>query len=215
MDKPVNALAAFSGPSLDEQLRNLVAMHGADAVREAAKSATAKKKGRKPEKDWLGLRPWVEQDAEDWLHGRDPMAIRSNYAVAQAFAEAQPGYSRYATKERIERKLREKRRWFMLVRAWERAEAEFPFEVYVRSLRELDKGTPGYVWAKLLETALGKLARYREQFGEPSPEKSFDTIEEELMRASPTILGSDYVPRGLFAARRVRKPVGYSNPQKG
>ena len=201
-------------PSLDEQLSRLVAKHGSDAVREAAKRATAKKRGRKPEKDWLGLKPWVEQDADDWLHGRDPMAIRSNYAVAKAFAEENQGHNRYATKERIERKLREKRRWFMLVIARERAEAGFPFETYVRALRELDQVAPGQFWATMLEQALGKVARYREQFGEPSPEKSLDTIDSELRDASMTILGSTVTPsRGLFGTRRVRKPVGYSNPQ--
>ena len=214
MNQPVNALAAFMNPSLDDQLSRLVAKHGADAVREATKRATAKKRGRKPEKDWLGLKPWVEQDADDWLHGRDPMAIRSNYAVAKAFAEENPGHNRYATKERIERKLRERRRWFMLVIAMERAEAGFPLETYIRALRDLERCAAGQGWAMMLEQALGKVARYREQFGEPSPEKSFDTIDSELRDASNTILGSTPPPtRGLFGARRVRKPVAYSNPQ--
>lgn len=214
MNQPLNALAAFGIPSLDDQLKSLVAMHGSDAVREAAKRATAKKRGRKEEKDWAALWPWVLQDSDDWLGGRDAMSIRSNYAVAKAFAEENPGHNRYATKERIERKLREKRRWYMLALSVERAEKAFPVETYVRALREIDQLAPGHFWGSLLEQALGKVARYREQFGEPSPEKSCETIESELRDASATILNSNFTPRGLLGSRRVRKPVGYSNPQK-
>lgn len=213
MDKPLNALAAFMPRSLDQELQSLVVRYGADAVREATKRATAKRKGRKPEKDWLFLRDWVEQDTDDWLHDREPTELRSNYAIAKAFAEKHPGHNPFATKERIERKLRDKRRWFMLVRAWERSEAEFSADTYLRSLRELIQIAPEKHWSSLLEMALGKIARYREQFGEPAPEKSFSTIEEELSAASPTIVGSDFRPLGLLGARRVRKPVGYSNPQ--
>lgn len=214
MNKPTNALAALLPESLDQKMRSLVAQHGADAVRDAAKRATAKRKGRKPEKDWLNLKPWVEQDAEDWLDGRDAFALRSNYAVAKEFAEQFPGHNRYATKERIERKLRAKRRWYMLVVAYERSEVGFPAETYIRALRELDATDPEKWWSSLLELGLGRLALYREKFGEPDPQKSFHDLDLEL-RAKPQTLGDFvYRRRGLFGSPRVQNIPTILNSQE-
>ena len=212
-----NALAAFTGVpgrTLDQQMRALVTRYGSDAVRDSAKRATAKRKGRKPEKDWIGLKPWVELDAEDWLHGRDPMALRSNYSIAKAFAEEHQGHNRYATKQRIERKLSAKRRWFMLVVAQERSETEFPVDIHIRSLWELIEVDSKLHWQSVLEYALGKVARYRELLGEPAPDKSLATIDDELTKASGTILGSWTQPRGLLGAMRALNPAPISNPQK-
>lgn len=220
MDNALSAFTGLPGRTLDQQMRALVTRYGADAVREAAKAATVKRKGRKPEKDWIGLAPWVQKDAEDWLHGRDPMALRSNYSIAKAFAEEHQGHNRYATKHRIERKLRTKRRWYMLVIAQERSETDFPVDVHLRSLWELIEVDSSRHWQSILEYALGKVARYRELIGEPAPDKSLTTIDEELIKASGTILGSWTQPRGLLGVSRglgmarVQKPALISNPQK-
>jgi hypothetical protein len=211
-----NALAAFLNRSLDDELIALVQKHGADAVRDAAKRATAKKRGRRPEKDWLNLKEWVYQDAEDWLYGRDALTIRSNYAVAKAFAEKFPGHNVFATKERIERKLRQSRRWYMLVVARERSESEFPHEVHLRTLRELAELDTHPVWARLFESALGVLIRYREKFGAPEPDKPFEQLESELR---PPVRGLGMGVQnalahrgGLFGTRAVRNSTDNSNP---
>lgn len=75
-------------------------------------------------------------DADGWLHGRDSISIRKNYAVAKAFAEQFPGHTQFAKKERIERKLRVSRRWYMLIVAQFRSQTEFPADVHVRALRQ-------------------------------------------------------------------------------
>lgn len=188
MKQPVDALLALYNRSLDEQMRSLVARFGADAVRASAKRVTAKKRGRKAEKDWVGLKPWVSLDVEDWIHGRDPFAIRSNYAIAKAYAEQNPGYNIVATNNRIERKLRELRRWMMLQHARIRSETECPLETYIRASRELVQLDPESSQF-FLEHALGRLARYRERFGEPAPEKTLQQLEDELKAPVPTILG--------------------------
>lgn len=210
MKEQPNALASFLPvQTLDDQLASLVTRFGAEAVRDATKRATAKKRGRKPEKDWVGLRPWVEQDSDDWLNGRDAFALRSNYSIAKAFAEQNPGHNPFATKDRIERKLRELRRWYMLVNAFQLAETGYPLETYVRVLRELEQLQPGKHWAWFLERALGREALYRERFGEPAPEKSFQQLQDELevlpTNALAGLIGSTTGRTGLFGSNKGRK----------
>lgn len=214
MAKPPNALAMYLGGPLDEQMSSLVSKFGADAVRSAAKQATAKRRGRRPEKDWVSLKPWVNLDADDWLNGRDPFAKRSNYAVAKAFAEQFPGHNPFATKERIERKLREKRRWFMLAIAMERSKVDFPAELHLRTLRELAELNTHPVWAQVYENALGRLVRYREKFGDPGPAKSFEQLDAELNAQPPALAeyGNALAGSGLFGSRRVQKVSTISNP---
>jgi len=193
-----NALSGFVN-SLDQELALLVGRYGPDAVRDAAKRATKKKRGRKAEKDWPLLRPWLKQDTDDWLAGRDPFALRTNYAIAKQFAEQHPGHSAIATKGRIERKLRARRRWWMLVTAHHETEANFPFSVHLRALRELAAADGHRVWQSSLENALGRLAFYREEHGEPDASKSFAALEEELRRPDPVnALMAAHSRRGLF-----------------
>lgn len=189
---------ATTGRKLDDELVSLVARFGADAVRAAAKRATRKKKGRRPENDVPLLRPWLEKDVEDWFNGIDPFKARSNYSIAQEFAEQFPGHSRFATKDRIERKLRRLRQLSMLARVQRIAKEQHPYAVFLRALRCLVEAERHVVWESALEWALGKLARYQEQFGKPDEDLTFMMIEERLDAQHSNGLLGPSARRALF-----------------
>lgn len=191
-----NALIA-AGQTLESELALLVARYGADAVREAAKKATKKKRGRPAEKDWPLLKPWIEKDVADWLDGNDPFELRSNYSIAKEFALAHPGHSQFATKDRIERKLGEKRRWMMFATAHSRTETGYPFELHLKAVRGLVAEDTHPVWSKVLEQALGTIAHFRERFGEPDPALSIQSLQEQLRKPYPNALAA-YAPSGIF-----------------
>lgn len=185
-----------AGRPLDDELRSLVARYGADAVREAAKKATVKKRGRRPEKDWPLLRPWLDQDVEDWLAERDPFAARSNYLIAKEYAAEHPGHNPIATAERIERKLREKRRWMLFAVAEGRTRKGWPFSVNLRACEGMiEEGKPND-WSFMLNHPRGVLARYEERFGKPDASLSLDEMDEALRQPLPALSGG--VLGGLF-----------------
>ncbi|WP_159043480.1 hypothetical protein [Sphingomonas sp. STIS6.2] len=185
-----------AGRTLDDELRSLVARYGADAVREAAKKATVKKRGRRPEKDWPLLRPWLDQDVEDWLAERDPFAARSNYFIAKEYSAEYPGHNPIATAERIERKLREKRRWMLFAVAENRTRKGWPLSVNLRACEGMiEEGKPND-WSFMLNHLRGVLARYEERFGKPDASLSLDEMDEALRQPLPALSGG--VLGGLF-----------------
>jgi hypothetical protein len=166
---------------LDFQIRTLIARHGADAVCDALAKATKKKRGRRPDEDWPFLSENMGLDAKDWLEGRDPFKLRTNYAVAKRFAEEHPGHSAVSTYARVERKLRDKRRWWMLVSAQQLARSEFPIADYLRAmdaLGKLDRTT--HVWADILGFGRKRLDEYRATIGEPDPEMTYEAMAQAL-----------------------------------
>src|SRR5690606_7347624 len=96
------------------ELRFLVLIHGAEEVRAAIKRLTAKKRGRKPERDWPLLLPYIVLDATEWLDGFDPLKGRSNYSIAKEISEAQRGHHVTSTHRRLMKKLSEDR-WVMML----------------------------------------------------------------------------------------------------
>jgi hypothetical protein len=182
-----DVLAALiqSGRTLDDELRSLIARHGADPVKEAAKRLVAKKRGRPAEKDWPLLRQWVEQDVQDWLAERDPFEARSNYLIANGFVAKHPGHSPAATVGRIERKLRERRRFMLFAVAVERTSEGWPLAVHLRACAGLvEEGKPED-WSSLLNHPRGVLARYEERFGDAKPSLSLSDMEERLRQPLP------------------------------
>jgi hypothetical protein len=199
-----DVLAALiqSGRSLDDELRSLICRHGADAVKEAAKRLTLKKRGRPPEKDWPLLLQWTEQDVQDWLAERDPFGARSNYLIANEFAATHPGHSPAATVGRIERKLRQRRRFMLFAVAEGRTREGWPLEVYLRACEGLvEEGKPED-WSSLLNRPRGVLARYEERFGDAEPSLSLSDMEDKLRQPLPGPEG--YTLGSLFGL----KPLG-------
>lgn len=198
----LNPLIA-AGQTLESELALLVARYGADAVREAAKKATKKKRGRPAEKDWPLLKPWIDKDVADWLDGSDPFEQRSNYSIAKEFALAHPGYSQFATKDRIERKLAEKRRWMMYATAHSITKKDHPFELHLKAVRGLVAEDSHPVWSKALERTLGTIAHYTERFGDPEQTQSIESLQERLRTPYPNALAA-YAPTGVYGRALLR-----------
>lgn len=173
---------AFLNRSLDDEIRSLMWRHGADEVRAATRRVTAKKRGRKPEHDWLQLHTYIEQDAADWLDGKDPIAARTNYAIARAISETHPGHSAPSTHRRLMRKLSKSRLPFILYEAMRLAEQTRPYADLLRVLNaliELD-GIPRKIGLTSIDHRMGQLKRYEETFGQPADEMTFAAIQLEL-----------------------------------
>lgn len=201
-----NAFAAYDSRAadtfpLDSEIRRLINIYGKAPVRDAAKRLTAMKQGRKPEKDWQELEEWIEMDARDWLDGRDPFSIRSNYHIAKAISEAKRGQSQIATHRRISKKLSQRRTLFMLMSAWNIAEVNRPFADYFRVCETL--AATGAVFAQsitsLADSYRGQIERYRARFGEPDPAMTIKEIEKALLE--PLKLG-EFAKPGLFGLMR-------------
>lgn len=175
------------GPTAEHDVSRLISRYGKDAVLAAVKKLTKAKRGRKAEKDWLLLQPHIEQDAADWLEGREPEKLRSSYSIANAVAADNPGHNQTATATRILKKLSARRRWFFLTVAWQRSESTHPHGVHLRTLKALAKQDETF--GKLLNFALNDVARYRERVGEPGAKMTMDEIkkftENALLQLAP------------------------------
>ena len=169
-------------------MKRLVSRYGVEAVRSSVKRNAMLKRGRKAEKDFPLLYANAKLDARDWVEGRDPLKIRSNYSIAVAAAQSEPGYNAIATKARIEKKLRKWRKIYMYMSAANIAEAEYPWQLLIRAREELARLDPS--WLQILGYDQGTIARHRERFGEPDPSMTFKAIEEGLKSAYFTSLGS-------------------------
>lgn len=187
MSQP-NALSAFLGTftpghNLDNDLRALITRHGKEAVRDAVKRLTKGTKGRKQERDWPIIGPEISRkDALDWIEGRDPLKLRSNYSIAQNFARRFPGQSVLSTHRRIMRKLKKQRVWFYEMMAWEMAGTELPFSQYFDIVSRITQKDER--WSRIFTTdydlKVGMLTRYRDQLGEPEPSMTFAQIDKAL-----------------------------------
>lgn len=178
-NQPLNALLnVIPQPTLEQEVRRLIAVHGAEAVKAEITAATKPRRGRKPEKDWLLLRPYIEADARDWLEGRDPFVLRSQKSIAREVAAKHKGQSFDSTMRRIERKLAEKRERMMLYTAEAMSRREYPYPAHFKVLEELAKsGEMDGLWQRWLEQDRAIVARYREVYGEPDPAMTWEELE--------------------------------------
>lgn len=206
----INALAGLSpdgpkfdlvGPTIDDDIRRIIARYGTEAVKQAVKRVTKPKRGRKPEKDWPELREVIESDARDWLAGGDPFSSRSNYSIAKDFADKNPGHSHPATMKRIERKLVQKRVWMTLVTAENFSREGYPYAVHIRALEALSEADSHPVWASIRDRAKSDVADYEAKKGEAPPaHMSMKEVEEAARNALLTLnaLSQPKKSGGLF-----------------
>jgi hypothetical protein len=183
---------------LDQEIRRLIAVHGAEAVKREVKAATRPRRGRKQEKDGPLLHPFLEQDARDWLEGRDPFALRSQKSIARQVATENPGHSFDSTMRRLERKLASNRRRFMLYAALDISRREYPFAAYLRTVEEL--ATVSDLWRRTRELEGQILARYVEVYGEPDPAMTWQDLEAKprYPNALEALLGKPKPSGGMF-----------------
>ncbi|GAA0638058.1 hypothetical protein GCM10009424_10650 [Sphingomonas ursincola] len=181
----LNALLAGYRDSLDNQIKRLVDQHGVDAVRDSVKRNTKKKPGRKPENDWPILSEFLAMDAIDWLDGRDPMEIRTNYQLAKYVSERTPGQSPVSTHRRVMQKLADKRLRFILIHAVQHAEYHRPVAEYLRAVAALGEiPNWGLMMTDLADRARGMLLRYRDLLGEPDMTLPIAMLENDLSDAA-------------------------------
>lgn len=176
--KALAALLRSDSNGLDDEIKRLVSRYGVEAVRSSVKRNAMLKRGRKAEKDFPLIYANAQLDAREWLEGRDPVRIRSNYSIAVSIAQTEPGHSMIATKARIEKKLRKWRKSLMYTVAADIANTEYPWPLLIQAREELARLDP--IWAKILGYDQGTIARHRERFGEPDPSMTFRAIEEGL-----------------------------------
>ncbi len=192
-----NALAGT--PTLESELNSIIIRYGRDEVRKAVVKLAKGKKGRKQEKDWPIIGPEIcRLDALDWLEGKDPFVVRTNYSIARDFASRYPGHSAASTHRRIMRKLKDKRQWYCEVTAWGIASKELPARYYFDVLSRLEN--LGEQWTEILskdyDLRIGQLESYRERYGQPDDNMTFDDIEAKLAELRTNALA------GVFAAKR-------------
>ena len=211
-----NALAAFAFPqrTLDEEMQSLIARYGSDLVRDSTKRLTKKRKGRKQELDWVKLKDVLQADAIDYLDGKNPFEQRTNYSIANEFADRNPGHNSTATHRRIMRKLSQRRQFYFMIRAWEHCEENRPFGDYFRVVEEFSAVDPKWS-ANLLKWSdfrRGQLMRYRDTIGEPVSSMTLADIslalsQLSIINAAPMKVTS----RGLLAALASPVPISSSS----
>lgn len=157
----------------------------------------------------IALREVIEQDARDWLAGKDPFSARSNYAIAKDFAEKHPGHSQVSTHKRIERKLSRAtfdRRWYTYVSAFEQSRSDWPYKTYLRALEalaSLPKKNSPQIWQFSLERARSTIADYEARNGErPPSDMTFEKIEKSVEKLTLKSLLEPPSLGGMFGAKR-------------
>lgn len=126
------------------------------------------------------LRAVFEEDARLWLNGGDPFVIRTNYAIAKAYADANPGQSHESTKKRIEGKLRREREVLTLATAEGISRKEYGYAVNIRACQALvDLQPDSEAWKVMLTCAIESVAKYQALNGnEPPAEATMSEVEE-------------------------------------
>lgn len=170
------------GPTVDDDVRRIIARYGPEAVKQAVKSQTKTRRGRPEEADLKLLKPYFEEDARIWLEGVDPIAIRSNYSIAKKISEDFRGQSSQATHRRIMNKLKQIRKQQILLSALYQSMDEYPFSIYLKALEELsdlaEKRKHDSPWKQMRKIALQHIEDYKRKVGDPKPELSISEIEK-------------------------------------
>lgn len=183
---------AFVGPTVADDIRRAIWRYGPEAVKAAVKEATKEPRGRKQESDWPELIEEYKADARKLIEGEDPFSSRSNYAIAQGFAESKPGHNPASTRTRIKRKLSKEphdRRWWVFMFAEQISKNEQRYETYLRTLdrlAQLSEEDASISWRRELERARSLINEYETQFGElPRAERTFAAIERFTQPDAP------------------------------
>ncbi|TVV76027.1 hypothetical protein [Sphingomonas solaris] len=177
------------GATVDDDVRRVVARHGADAVKAAVKRLSKQRPGRKATSDWPGLIDVLEADARRLLEGGDPFTERSNYSISQAFAAAHPGHSSVSTQRRLMNKLAKKRAIYTHILAIFTGWYECSSAIYIKTLLALIEIDDNEMWVDRHDAACRQLGEYIVIFGEPPESMS---MREIIGRATGTMPKSPF-----------------------
>lgn len=184
------------GPTVDDDIQRAIWRYGLDAVQDAVKRKSKKKRGRKAEPDWPELSKVFKVDARRLLEGGDPFAERTNYSIATEYAERFPGHNRAATHRRILKKLAAKRVLFTLINAHSMSEKECPYSAHLAVLVRLEREAPDWGWAKRLAFAEQSVRDYKAKHGEPDEGLTMEEIEQGARALIWSDRGHDDRPAG-------------------
>ncbi|MDC8753320.1 hypothetical protein OIK40_01535 [Erythrobacter sp. sf7] len=172
------------GPTVDDDVRRIIARWGAEAVKESVKVQTKPKRGRKPEKDWPLLWPYIERDAREWLDGGDPYERWTDYSIAKDYADKHPGQSHPAVMKRITKRLKAKRKIFALIEAERISTTDYPYTAHLRALAELTRAERHPVWASMYARAKKQIDDYTAKYGAP-PDEDFPMMKVQMLAEMP------------------------------
>jgi hypothetical protein len=158
----------MDNPKLQQDLASLLTKHGKNNVLTAIHAITKPRRGRPKVLDWNELSDALEADAIDLINRKNPLAERSNTAIAKRLAKITPLQSFDSSVRRLQSKLAKNRLQYALVFAavmsCHMAAHKRHFEI-VKDLIDSEK-TP--FWTDWQSENLRVLASYTEAFGSPS-----------------------------------------------
>jgi hypothetical protein len=171
------------GPTVEDDLRRVISRYGVEAVRKAAAKLAKAQRGRPKVDDLDELKAATHADAHDWLEGRNPYDLRSDYSIAKEIADKKPGQSHPATMKRILRKLKNGksggRRFRMLAIAEHLGSEGYSYRIYQKTVEELSGMGVHKVWDELADRVRSDIADYERKRGEsPGPEMSMKEVRE-------------------------------------
>jgi hypothetical protein len=198
-------------PTLDDEVRRLVFSFGITAVRDAVKRRAKKKIGRPSEKDWPNLRKYIQEDATDWLEGKDPFLLRSNYSISNEYSEIFPGHNRQSTHRRIMQKLSSRRELLMLMEAENISEKQYSYILHIRVLKRLSEFSQFPSYRTYLDQALVLISEYTAKFGQLSDSLTMEQVKEgAFARIAPPREGFSHYPLAIQALLNSNTPAGTS-----
>ncbi len=205
-DPPHSLTSEFEpvAPTVESAVSQLISRYGKEAVKTAVLAATKPRRGRRAEKDWPLLAPFIEQDALDWLAGNDPIKLRSNYAVAKKFAERHPGHDQVSTYKRVLPKLAAVK-FLMLAGSWSVSKGS-----HLLHLKALDALANGdNIWTEIRGYVRQDLERYAQKHGaQPPAEMSMSEVRDKSWNALLDIVMPRQAKPGTFGALLGRSNTG-------
>lgn len=172
------ALSASDGkktlgsPELDGAVRQLVAIHGARAVKDSVGRLAKGRSGPKKIEDWEDVWPYLESDLIAILQGGKPSV--SNRAIARRLATKNPRHNWESSFRRIQRKLAAHREHYALALAAISAAAEAPIDTYIEVTAKLASGRrAAQIWRSIHENAVATRRDYEAVFGQAGAEVTY------------------------------------------
>lgn len=180
---------AKATPTLDGEIKRLIQDHTREAVREAANRLTAGRVGRPKENDLPAFAADFEQDARDWLDGRDPNKRISSRKLARQFAKENPKPSEIGAFDRVYKKLRKNRKRICLIRAYEISENDYPVRRHLEAIEAVIGESSHEVWDWMKGRALREIETFTARGMELGPATTLREIKAANSSATQTIGG--------------------------
>lgn len=183
----------ISNQHLTSEIERLAKRYGAIAVRQHANRICKATVGNKNKLDETKLMNEFEQDAREWLSGKESAQIfkdRSSYSISLEFEKKWPSpyVHKKSIQKRVERKLGKKREEYLYILACWIAESEKGYEIFFTAAKHAAQFKEPF--DRLATHYQSILARYREVFGDPPVTMTVKEISEALVPPRSNFLGA-------------------------